>query len=359
MVIFGLAKNKKMNYNISKEEFIRKVGKRFFLDNQNIISSVLEYKEGILYFDEILEGKTLKQFNSVIQLEKYPKGIIVKIAKLFSSYAFPLSYEEIENISINDLNGSFILIFHTKNNDIKFSFLIKNLQEIKLFLDECKLSNKITLTNISNIKNNEGQSKKGFNYNFSKRKKWLFMNELEKTIKQYDSKKLISIIEKQSNAYSENFIDYAKDELIRRGEEFKFSKSLEEEIHSMSDDTLKNLVENEWNNFHLEYIEIARNEYLRRNFKNETKIDDQSINSNNNIKYPALNSVIIMGKFLAWIYLIVFLYVTYIIYTENQDLKIPILSLSIGVTFFIFFLASSESIKVFIDIEENTRNKKL
>jgi len=101
------------------------------------------------------------------------------------------------------------------------------------------------------------------------------MDRIEKLVKEYSSKKLKEIIEQQSFSYSEKFIDYAKDELIRRGESFQFNPVLEKEVINMNDDDLKNIVEKDWNNYHLEYLEIAREEYIKRNFRNETGYEEQ------------------------------------------------------------------------------------
>lgn len=183
------------------------------------------------------------------------------------------------------------------------------------------------------------------------------MNNLEKIIKEYSSKKLLEIVDDFSNSYSENFIDYAKDELIRRGEIFSFSKSLEDEIKLMSDESLRNLVENDWNNYHLEYVEIARIEYLKRNFKNDSTENHSDNVSKKKEKYPALNGVIIMGQILAWGSGIIFILLAIYTYNKNDDAKLSIAFLFTGITLFVFYLATSESIKVIIDIEKNTRIK--
>ena len=68
------------------------------------------------------------------------------------------------------------------------------------------------------------------------------MNNIERLIKEYSFKKLKEIIEQQSSSYSEYFIDYSKDELIRRGESFQFDAELEKEVAAKNDDDLKMLL---------------------------------------------------------------------------------------------------------------------
>jgi hypothetical protein len=185
------------------------------------------------------------------------------------------------------------------------------------------------------------------------------MNKIEKLTKEYSSKKLQEIVEQQSKSYSENFIDYAKDELIRRGESFPFNTETEKEVSAMSDNDLKNLVEKEWNNFHLEYLEIARKEYLKRKFKNETNDetqDEEQIGTGGK-KYPALRTIAGIYSVFAWIIGIVAVIIAIYFYSQNQTmgLTIGIPSLVVGALLVLGLLAVSESIKVFIDIEENTR----
>ena len=185
------------------------------------------------------------------------------------------------------------------------------------------------------------------------------MNKIEKIIKEYSSKKLREIVEQQSTSYNENFIDYIKDELIRRGESFPFNTETEKEVAAMSDNDLKNLVEKEWNNFHLEYLEIARKEYLKRKFKNETSDENQDEEQKGIVgkKYPALRTIAGIYSVFAWIIGIVAVIIAIYFYSQNQTmgLTIGIPSLIVGALIVLGLLAVSESIKVFIDIEENTR----
>ena len=184
------------------------------------------------------------------------------------------------------------------------------------------------------------------------------MDKIESIVKEYSSKKLKEIVEKQSSSYNLNFIDYAKDELIKRGERFPFDEKLEKEIGQMNDDYLKNLVEHEWNNFQLEDIEIARKEYLKRKYKNETNDLEQDEEQKEVIekKYPALRTITGIYSFFAWIIGIATIIVT-IYFGQNGQagLMISVPALVVGALIVLGILAASESIKLLIDIEENTR----
>ncbi len=181
------------------------------------------------------------------------------------------------------------------------------------------------------------------------------MNKTEKIVKEYSSKKLKEILEQQSASYSPDFIDYIKDELIRRGETFQFNEEFQKDVIEMSDDELKNLVEKEWNNFHLEFLEIARKEYLRRNFKMEETDEEQEEHVEN--KYPALKTIANIYIVFAWILGIAAVLFTLYITSENgkSGLMYTIPFLIFGILIVLGLLAASELIKVFIRIEENTR----
>ncbi|MCX6231140.1 MAG: hypothetical protein NTZ33_06310 [Bacteroidetes bacterium] len=190
------------------------------------------------------------------------------------------------------------------------------------------------------------------------------MSKIEKLVKDYSSKKLKEIIEQQSTSYSENFIDYAKDELIRRGETFQFNHDLEKEVSGMNDNDLKILIEKEWNNYHLEYLEIARNEYLKRKFKNDSIEDEEPELQQEAVyvvkRYPSLRTIAGIFSVFAWIIGIVTVFIAYISWSKGGEaggLMIAIPILVVGALIVLGLLAASESIKVFIDIEENTRNK--
>lgn len=185
------------------------------------------------------------------------------------------------------------------------------------------------------------------------------MCKIENLVKDYSSQKLKEIIEHQCAAYSESFIDYSKDELIRRSVSFQFNAELEKEVAALSDFDLKNLVEKEWSNFHLEYLEIARIEYLQRGFKNESSLvdSDKSEESISHQRYPALRTIASVYSICSWVVGIISLVVVFYTYSQNETegliAAVPILI--IGGLVVLGLLAFSQLIKVVIDIEENTR----
>jgi len=179
------------------------------------------------------------------------------------------------------------------------------------------------------------------------------MNKTQ-TIKEYSSKKLKEIIEKQSNAYNSNFINHAKDELIKRGESFDMDIEFEKSIKTWSDEDLKNIVENEYDNYHLEYLEIGRKEYLKRGFINET-IEENEQDNKFEEKYPALRSLSSGYYIYAWIVGLTTIGIILYLLSISVNIGIIIATLILGITTILGLLAVSEAIIVFVDIEENTR----
>jgi len=88
----------------------------------------------------------------------------------------------------------------------------------------------------------------------------------------------------------------------------------------------------------------------------QDKQDKQlEITNKDKTKYPALNVISAVYKFLAWLSAFISL-LTSVIFLINDGVKtISIISIVIGVILFISFLAISEIIRLFIDIERNTR----
>jgi len=126
---------------LTKAELFEKVGKRSLLDNHYMLPAILNYDNGIKSFDKYLNGKTLAQIDAVIHLIKYPKGLVIKIAKLYSSFPFGLAYSEIKRTLISEKLEISNLIFETMDNEkIGFSFKTKNKFEVKEFLNSCHIS---------------------------------------------------------------------------------------------------------------------------------------------------------------------------------------------------------------------------
>jgi hypothetical protein len=125
---------------MTKKELTDKVGKRFFLANDYTLAAKLNYESGIREFDNYLDGKTLKQIHAVIHLTKYPKGLVIRIAKNFSSFPFGLPYNDIEQVMLSEKTEISKLVFETINNGkIIFSLKTDNLFDVKEFLDDISM----------------------------------------------------------------------------------------------------------------------------------------------------------------------------------------------------------------------------
>lgn len=122
---------------MNKKEIIEKVGKMNFFANDYTLAAELKYISGILLFDKYFAEKSTKN-NEVIHLTKYPNGLIVKIAKIFSSILFGFAFSEINRVVLSDKSIPNILIFELKNNE-KITFTLKNIFKVREFLDEIHL----------------------------------------------------------------------------------------------------------------------------------------------------------------------------------------------------------------------------
>ncbi|HLF64472.1 MAG TPA: hypothetical protein VI603_11995 [Saprospiraceae bacterium] len=184
------------------------------------------------------------------------------------------------------------------------------------------------------------------------------MNSIENSLIHYSSKKLHQILDQQFSSYSPNFLEYVKDELIRRGETLSLNTILEKDITELPDEDLKKIVESTYEEYHLEYLEIARAEYIKRGFENESK-EEFSDNSDdqNKSKYPALKTIAAIYNALAWIIGLVAVVVIVVLASKGGDYGMMLILPYIFIASFLILgvLFISESIKVFIDIERNTR----
>lgn len=129
-----------MTMTLTKADLTEKVGKKFFLADDYTLAAKLNYDNGIPEFDTYLDGKTLKEINAVIHLTKYPKGLVIKIAKNFSSFPFGLPYSEIKRTVLSEKAEKSNLIFETVDKGkIIFSLKTANILEVKQFLDDIHL----------------------------------------------------------------------------------------------------------------------------------------------------------------------------------------------------------------------------
>ena len=125
---------------MTKKELIEKVGRKsFFADDYTLVAK-LNYMDGLPLFDKYLNEKNLKQINAVIHLTKYPKGLVIKIAKLFSSFPYGIEYSEIKKTLLSEKLGTSNLSFETSDNGkINFSLKTSHIYDLKQFFHDIQL----------------------------------------------------------------------------------------------------------------------------------------------------------------------------------------------------------------------------
>jgi len=136
---------------VTKDQIREKIGKKMWIDDQQVLAAKLDYVSGIAVFDEILDGKTLKEIDAVIHLEKYPKGLLFKIARGFGgikTHPFPVAKNEIKQVVLAEsTESSGKLTFDlTDGNKIEFDIKKGKLWEVKDFFKEIKLNYEIEKT---------------------------------------------------------------------------------------------------------------------------------------------------------------------------------------------------------------------
>lgn len=129
---------------ITKDQIREKLGKKRWLADQQVLAAKLDYVSGIGVFDQILDGKTLKEIDGVIHLEKYTKGLLFKIIKglRFKTYPYPLTKNEIKKVVLSEKldSGGQLTFDLTNENKIEFGIKEDNIWEVKDFLEEIKLN---------------------------------------------------------------------------------------------------------------------------------------------------------------------------------------------------------------------------
>ncbi len=254
--------------SLTNQEVKERVGNNSFFVDDFGISAKLEYKSGIPNLDLYLNGKTIKQIDAELQIIKYPRGIVIKIAKLFSSIKYAIDYRDIINVKISQEKEILLFTIYTTQEPIVFSIYDEEyIIDAKIFLNRTPIKYEIEIPDDVSEINAPPQSSNDLTYSYNSNYSIRHLNKTSKDlIKEYNSIKLREIVEKQKSSYSRSFINGATDELIKRGETYKVDAKLDHEFRLMSDTDLKRLVEKEAFNFHLEYIEAARKEYSKRNF---------------------------------------------------------------------------------------------
>jgi len=130
-----------MKTKLTKAELTEKVGKKSFFADECMLAAKLNYDSGIPEFDTYLDGKSLKKINAVIHLIKYPKGLVIKIAKNFSSFPFGIPYSEIKRTMLSEnIEKPNLIIETVDKGKIIFSLKTESIAEVKQFIDTIHLN---------------------------------------------------------------------------------------------------------------------------------------------------------------------------------------------------------------------------
>jgi hypothetical protein len=172
---------------------------------------------------------------------------------------------------------------------------------------------------------------------------------MEKIVKTYSSEKLKEIIEPMKDAYSEKFIDCAKDELIKRGVSFPLNPKYGEEVSAMNDDELRKAIEEDFEGLHEEYLEVIRHEFLKRKLIHQNPVLPDKPG-----KYGNLSMYAELSGYLGSFALLVTAGTSIISFINDKFIEIAYIA-SIGIVAGISLYITSGLIKVLMDIEKNTR----
>lgn len=118
------------------------------------------------------------------------------------------------------------------------------------------------------------------------------------------------------------------------------------------------------NDYLKENSDISKEESFDKEATSQKEVETKKVlnnsvqSSENYYKYPALRTISAVYKVFAWVIGIVTLMIAMLTWDQgNMGITISLISIVIGGLIVLGVLAVSESIKVFIDIEHNTRQK--
>ena len=94
------------------------------------IYAKVNYTKGIEVFDSLLGNKSQGDFKAKIHLIKHPKGIEIKLAKLFKSYSHAISFNKIMAITFQNPNQPLLSIKCHDTDDIVFGFSTDDFSDI-------------------------------------------------------------------------------------------------------------------------------------------------------------------------------------------------------------------------------------
>lgn len=115
---------------LTKEKKKETLGRKSILSDDIGIYAKVNYTKGIETFDRLLGNKSQDDFKAKIHLIKQPKGIEIKLAKLFKSYSHAVSYNNIAAITFKNPNQPVLSIKCLDNNEIEFIFSIDDFLDI-------------------------------------------------------------------------------------------------------------------------------------------------------------------------------------------------------------------------------------
>jgi uncharacterized membrane protein YhaH (DUF805 family) len=108
------------------------LGKEFFLSDENSLTAKFNYENGIAYFDDILQGKSQKEFKAALHLYARNNGVEIKLAKLLNGFSIGLTYSEIQKIVFFNIEHPYIEII-LQDEKIKLSFKKEDIREVMDF----------------------------------------------------------------------------------------------------------------------------------------------------------------------------------------------------------------------------------
>jgi uncharacterized membrane protein YhaH (DUF805 family) len=108
------------------------LGKEFFLSDENSLTAKFNYENGIAYFDDILQGKSQKEFKAAMHLYARNNGVEIKLAKLLNGFSIGFTYNEIQKIVFFNIECPYIEII-LQDEKIKLSFKKEDVREVMDF----------------------------------------------------------------------------------------------------------------------------------------------------------------------------------------------------------------------------------
>jgi hypothetical protein len=127
---------------ISKKNRKQILGKEFFLADEKSLSAKLNYKSGVPFFDDILQGKSQKEYSAALHLYIRKAGVEIKLSKLFKYFSIGIAFNEIQKILFIDVANPKIEII-LQNETITLTFDKRDFREIIDFFYKHLYSNVI------------------------------------------------------------------------------------------------------------------------------------------------------------------------------------------------------------------------